>query len=417
MKAILVGVTTKYDKYDIEYSLSELEALAKVLDIETVFKITQNLDSPNTKTYIGTGKVSEVIIAVEATDADIIIFNDELTPSQLKHLEETIKKEVIDRSYLILKIFEMRAKTKQSSLEVKLAKDLYLLPRLELLKGEESRIGGGLYNRGAGETQRELDRRHLMAEINHIKNELLNIKKMKTEQIKRRKRNEIPIVSLVGYTNSGKSSTMNTILEYSGSEKQVLAKNQLFATLDTANKKVTIDNKDFILVDTVGFVSKLPHGLVNSFFQTLEEIRYSDLIIVVLDSSSQYIKTQYSVVMGVLEMLKVLDIPTVFLLNKWENTISESLDIIGKKTIKYSNYTKLNLNELITEILSEISASSFNARLLIPYSKGNLSNILEEKAIIYKKEFQATGTYFEVEIPSKIYYLFKDYDLDDLVSW
>ena len=416
MKAILVGVTTKYDKYDIDYSLSELEALAKVLDIETVFKITQNLDSPNTKTYIGTGKVSEVIIAVEATDADIIIFNDELTPSQLKHLEEAIKKEVIDRSYLILKIFEMRAKTKQSSLEVKLAKDLYLLPRLELLKGEESRIGGGLYNRGAGETQRELDRRHLMAEINHIKNELLNIKKMKSEQIKRRKRNEIPIVSLVGYTNSGKSSTMNTILEYSGSEKQVLAKDQLFATLDTANKKVTIDNKDFILVDTVGFVSKLPHGLVNSFFQTLEEIRYSDLIIVVLDSSSQYIKTQYSVVMGVLEMLKVLDIPTVFLLNKWENTISESLDIIGKKTIKYSNYTKLNLNELITEILSEISASSFNARLLIPYSKGNLSNILEEKAIIYKKEFQATGTYFEVEIPSKIYYLFKDYDLDDLVS-
>ena len=417
MKAILVGVTTKYDKYDIDYSLSELEALAKVLDIETVFKITQNLDSPNTKTYIGTGKVSEVIIAVEATDADIVIFNDELTPSQLKHLEEAIKKEVIDRSYLILKIFEMRAKTKQSSLEVKLAKDLYLLPRLELLKGEESRIGGGLYNRGAGETQRELDRRHLMAEINHIKNELLNIKKMKSEQIKRRKRNEIPIVSLVGYTNSGKSSTMNTILEYSGSEKQVLAKDQLFATLDTANKKVTIDNKDFILVDTVGFVSKLPHGLVNSFFQTLEEIRYSDLIIVVLDSSSQYIKTQYSVVMGVLEMLKVLDIPTVFLLNKWENTISESLDIIGKKTIKYSNYTKLNLNELITEILSEISASSFNARLLIPYSKGNLSNILEEKAIIYKKEFQATGTYFEVEIPSKIYYLFKDYDLDDLVSW
>ena len=416
MKAILVGVTTKYDKYDIEYSLAELEALAKVLDIETVFKLTQNLDSPYAKTYIGTGKIDELIIAISATDADMVIFNDELTPSQLKHLEEALKKEVIDRSYLILKIFEQRAKTKESSLEVKLAKDIYLLPRIELMKGEESRIGGGLYNKGAGETQRELDRRHLMAEINHIKNELLNIKKMKSEQIKRRKRNDIPIVSLVGYTNSGKSSTMNTILEYSGSEKQVLAKDQLFATLDTTNKKITIDNKDFILVDTVGFVSKLPHGLVNSFFQTLEEIKYSDLIIVVLDSSSAYIKTQYSVVMGVLEMLKVLDIPTIFLLNKWENTISESLDIIGKKTIKFSNKTKLNLNELITEILSEISSNSFNARLLIPYNKGNLSNILEEKAIIYKKEFQATGTYFEVEIPSKIYHLFKEYDLDDLVS-
>ena len=416
MKAILVGVTTKYDKYDIEYSLNELEALAKVLDIDTVFKITQNLDSPNTKTYIGTGKVNEVIIAINAYEADIIIFNDELTPSQLKHLEEALNKEVIDRSYLILKIFEMRAKTKESSLEVKLAKDLYLLPRLELLKGEESRIGGGLYNKGAGETQKELDRRHVMAEINHIKEELLNIKRMKSEQIKRRKRNDIPIVSLVGYTNSGKSSTMNTILEYSGSSKEVLAKDQLFATLDTANKKITIDNKDFILVDTVGFVSKLPHGLVNSFFQTLEEIRYSDLIIVVLDSSSPYIKTQYSVVMGVLEMLKVLDIPTIYLLNKWENTISDSLNIIGKKTIQFSNKTKLNLDELITEILSEISKNSFMARLLIPYDKGNLSNILEEKTIIYKKEFQASGTYFEVEIPTKIYHLFKDYDLDDLVS-
>ena len=416
MKAILVGVTTKYDKYDIEYSLNELEALAKVLDIDTVFKITQNLDSPNTKTYIGTGKVNEVIIAINAYEADIIIFNDELTPSQLKHLEEALNKEVIDRSYLILKIFEMRAKTKESSLEVKLAKDLYLLPRLELLKGEESRIGGGLYNKGAGETQKELDRRHVMAEINHIKEELLNIKRMKSEQIKRRKRNDIPIVSLVGYTNSGKSSTMNTILEYSGSSKEVLAKDQLFATLDTANKKITIDNKDFILVDTVGFVSKLPHGLVNSFFQTLEEIRYSDLIIVVLDSSSPYIKTQYSVVMGVLEMLKVLDIPTIYLLNKWENTISDSLNIIGKKTIQFSNKTKLNLDELITEILSEISKNSFMARLLIPYDKGNLSNILEEKTIIYKKEFQASGTYFEVEIPTKIYHLFIDYDLDDLVS-
>ncbi len=416
MKAILVGVTTKYDKYDIEYSLNELEALAKVLDIDTVFKITQNLDSPNTKTYIGTGKVNEVIIAINAYDADIVIFNDELTPSQLKHLEEALNKEVIDRSYLILKIFETRAKTKESSLEVKLAKDLYLLPRLELLKGEESRIGGGLYNKGAGETQKELDRRHVMAEINHIKEELLNIKRMKSEQIKRRKRNDIPIVSLVGYTNSGKSSTMNTILEYSGSSKEVLAKDQLFATLDTANKKITIDNKDFILVDTVGFVSKLPHGLVNSFFQTLEEIRYSDLIIVVLDSSSPYIKTQYSVVMGVLEMLKVLDIPTIYLLNKWENTISDSLNIIGKKTIQFSNKTKLNLDELITEILSEISKNSFMARLLIPYDKGNLSNILEEKTIIYKKEFQASGTYFEVEIPTKIYHLFKDYDLDDLVS-
>ncbi len=416
MNAILVGVTTKYDKYDITYSLNELEALAHVLDIDTKFKITQNLESPNNKTYIGSGKINEIIIAINAYDIDLIIFNDELTPSQLKNLEYALKKDVIDRSYLILKIFEMKAKTKQASLEIKLAKDIYLLPRLELIKGQESRIGGRLYNKGAGETQKELDRRHLISEIKKISNELINIKKMKTEQIKRRKKNEIPIVSLVGYTNSGKSTTMNTILKYSGRAEEVLAKDQLFATLDTKNFKIKIKNKEFILTDTIGFISKLPHGLINSFYQTLEEIKYSDLIIVVLDSSSEYIKMQYNVVMNVLNMLEASDIPTIFLLNKWDNTISESLDIIGKKTIKFSNKNQLNLDLLMTEILSEISQTSFNARLLIPYDKGKLVNILEENSIIYKKEFYDNGTYFEVEMPSKIYSLFKDYDLDDLVS-
>ena len=283
MRALLVGVTTKNDRYNIDYSLDELKNLAETLDIEVIEKISQNLDAPNPKTYVGSGKLNEIIIAISAYDIDTVIFNDELSPTQLRNCEETLKVSVMDRSYLILKIFEMRAQSKEAKLEIKLAKDLYLLPRIQFLREKESRIGGGASTstRGSGETQRELDKRHLMAEINRIQKELINVKKMKESQIEKRKKNDIPIVALVGYTNAGKSSTMNSILEYteSISSKEVLAKNQLFATLSTFNRKITYNKVSFMLVDTIGFVSKLPHNLVNSFYQTLQEIKNADLII------------------------------------------------------------------------------------------------------------------------------------------
>ncbi len=418
MKAIIVGVTTKYDKYDIDYSLAELEALAKVLDIEPVFRITQNLDSPNTKTYIGTGKVDEVIIAINAYDADIVIFNDELTPSQLKHLEEALQKEVIDRSFLILKIFEERAKTRQSALEVKLAKDLYLLPRLELIKGQESRIGGALYNKGAGETQKELDRRHLMAEINHLKEELINVKKMKTNQIEKRKRNQIPIVALVGYTNAGKSSTMNSILNYidSSKGKAVLEKNQLFSTLYTYNRLISYNKIDFMLVDTIGFVSKLPHNLIHSFYSTLQEIKNADFIIHVVDSSTQYINQQITVVFEVLNQIGANNIPSIFLLNKWDKTLNKYMDTPGYKSIKYSNKTKENIDLLLQTILEEISPSFIHAKIIVPYNRGDLINIAEEKCQISNKSYEENGTYYELEIPKKLYQLFQEYDIDTFVS-
>ena len=270
MKAILVAVTTVNDQYDIEYSLDELENLASAANIDTVFKISQKLDKPNPKTYVGKGKLDEIKIAIVGYDAEIVIFNDELTPSQLRNVSEELNVECIDRSYLILKIFEQRATTKDAKLEIKLAKNMYMLPRISFLREKESRQGGtsgSLSNKGAGETQKELDKRHLMAEITHIKEELVQTKKMKEQQIEKRKRNDLPIVALVGYTNAGKSSTMNTILEYiEQTDKTVLAKDQLFATLSTSNRKVTYDKKDFILVDTIGFVSKLPHHLINSFY-------------------------------------------------------------------------------------------------------------------------------------------------------
>lgn len=420
MKAILVGITTKQDRYDIAYSLNELKNLAETLDIEVVFQISQSLDKPNSKTYIGSGKINELIIAIQAYEANLVIFNDELSPSQLRNNQELLKTEVMDRSYLILKIFERRASTKEAKLEIKLAKDMYLLPRIAFLREKESRSGGtsgSMSTRGAGETQGELDRRHLTAEITRIQEELQQIKAMKLSQVEKRKRNDIPIVALVGYTNAGKSSTMNTILEYTGrEEKRVTAKNQLFATLQTFNKRITYDKKDFILTDTVGFVSKLPHNLVYSFYQTLQEIKNADLILHVLDSSSPYVNEQLQVVQEVLYSLDIGDIPTIYLLNKWDATIDEEMKILGKTTLPFSNKTKLNIDLLMNMILEEIGPSTIHSKFLIPYKDGRLSNILESKAKIYAKEYQSYGIYYDVELPIKLYSQFQAYDLDTMVS-
>lgn len=419
MRAILVGVSTKNDTYDIEYSLNELENLADALDIECVYKISQKLDKPNSKTYIGSGKLDEIVIAIHAYDADVVIFNDELSPSQLRNVEDILKIDVMDRSYLILKIFEERATTREAKLEIKLAKSMYMLPRIQFMREKESRSGGAsgaLSSKGAGETQTELDRRHLMAEINHLQNELEHAKKMKINQIEKRKRNDVPIVALVGYTNAGKSSTMNSILEYIDKEKKVFAKDQLFATLSTYNRKITYQKKDFILVDTIGFVSKLPHNLVNSFYQTLQEIKYADYIIHVLDSSNTYINEQLNIVSSVLDSLEASSIPTIYLLNKWDKTIDENLTLIGQKSIPFSNKTKLNVKELLDDIVSEIGPSTIHVRLLLPYKEGKLANILEKKAQIYSKEYQQYGMYYDVELPIKLYSTFYNYDLDNLVS-
>lgn len=399
MRALLVGVTTKNDRYDIDYSLNELKNLAETLNIEVVESFYQKLDSPNSKTYIGSGKLSEIVIAINAFDIDLVIFNDELSPAQLRNCAEALRVEVIDRSFLILKIFELRAQNKEAKLEIKLAKNLYLLPRIQFMREEESRIGGGssTATRGAGETQRELDRRHLMAEINHIQNELVAIRKMKEGQIQNRKRNELPIVALVGYTNAGKSTTMNTLLGHLGvnNDKNVFAYDQLFATLSTYNRKVSYNKVDFMLVDTIGFVSKLPHNLVNSFYQTLQEIKNADLIIHVVDSSTKYINEQLNVVLEVLNSLDAINIPSIFLLNKWDITIDEGLSVLGHKSIPFSNKNKLNIDLLLDSILEEIAPSTIRARLLIPYKMGNLSHIIEEKAYIYAKEYQTYGTYYD----------------------
>jgi len=417
MKAILVGITTKYDIYDLNYSLAELENLANVAGYEVINKVTQSLDKPTAKTYIGSGKLDEIKMMVDFYQIDTVIFNDELTPAQIRNISEILNVEIIDRTFLILKIFEMRASDKSQMLEIKLANAMYMLPRVGFLSVGKDRIGGGGLTRGSGETERELNRRRLISEIHHLQTEIIKSKANKNNQLARIKRNELPIVALVGYTNSGKSTTMNTLMEYLNAQGSlVFAKDQLFATLSTFNRKLTYNKTDFMLVDTIGFVSKLPHNLIASFYETLEEVKKADLIIHVIDSSSKYINEELMVVLEVLHNLECEKIPSIFLLNKWDNTIDNNMDIPGKKTIKYSNKTKEGINELLNLIIEEIGQTSIHARVSIPYKRGDIIKIIEEKATINKREYLDDGTFYDLEIPKKLYYLIKDYDLDIMIS-
>lgn len=417
MKAILVAVTTKYDIYDVDYSLNELAKLAEVAGYETVNRVTQALDKPTPKTYIGSGKLDEIKVMVDFYNIDTVIFNDELTPAQIRNISEILNVDIMDRSYLILKIFELRASDKSQMLEIKLANAMYMLPRIGYLSIGIDRIGGGGLTRGSGETERELNRRRLVSEIHHLQNEIMKSKATKANQIARIKRNDLPIVALVGYTNSGKSTTMNTLISHLNAQgSEVLAKDQLFATLATYNRKLTYNKCDFMLVDTIGFVSKLPHNLIASFYETLDEVKNADLIIHVIDSSSQYINQELTVVMEVLHNLKCEHIPTLFLLNKWDNTIDTNMVVHGKKSIRYSNKTREGLTELLDSIIEEISQSTIHARVSIPYKRGDLVKIIEEKATINKREYLDNGTYYDLDIPKKLYHLIKEYDLDIIIN-
>ena len=320
-KAILVAVKIKGTDTDLKYSLNELNNLATGLNYQVVNVLTQTLEKPTPNFYIGAGKVMELKTMLNQTDATTIIFDDELSPSQIRNLENTLNVVIMDRTFLILQIFEQRANTTEAKLEIKLAMNKYLLPREISKWGEDSREGGtsgSLSNRGSGETKRELNKRMLANEIVQIEKELTKIHQMKDRQIQKRKRNQVPIVALVGYTNAGKSTTMNTLINYltKDNKKEVYAENKLFATLNTYNRRLIIKNTEFVLVDTIGFVSKLPHELINSFKTTLKEIQNADYILHIVDISSRYFLEQINITNEVLNDIGVKGIPTLYVLNK-----------------------------------------------------------------------------------------------------
>lgn len=397
-RAILVGVDLNNDK-NFDYSVEELKNLAEACSVQVVGVLTQKLERVNPACYIGTGKVDEVALLVEQNDANLVIFNDELSPSQIRNLEHGLQCKVIDRTILILDIFASRAKTREAQLQVEVAQLKYMMPRLIGLNASLSRQAGGIGSKGPGEKKLELDRRRIEEQVHKLNKELDSLVLARQNQRKLRKRNSTPVVALVGYTNAGKSTTMNALLTVSNaqSEKSVFEKNMLFATLETSTRNIQLpDNKQFLLTDTVGFVSKLPHQLVKAFRSTLEEVTEADLLLHVVDLSHPEFQTQIEITNKVLDELGVKETPMVYVYNK-ADLVEDEFTPSTKEAVRISAKNLTNIDTLIDCIKSHIFQHYVKASFLIPYDRGNLVSYLNEHANVFETEYLENGTLITVE--------------------
>ncbi|MCI7619141.1 MAG: GTPase HflX [Firmicutes bacterium] len=411
-RAVLVGLQRDED---ISYSMEELKGLAEAAGVEVLGQMIQNLERPNTATLIGKGKVEELAEMVKNMEVDTVIFNDELTGMQLRNLEDAVGVRVIDRTILILDIFADRASSREGKLQVELAQLQYRMPRLTGFGKSLSRLGGGIGTRGPGEKKLETDRRHIEKRMYDIKSELAQIKNTRGVQRAKREKSEIPVVALVGYTNSGKSALMNRLLTMTEKEeKTVFEKNMLFATLDTQQRSVTLDtNHQFILVDTVGFVSRLPHSLVNAFKATLEEVAYADLLIHVVDASYENHDFHIEVTNKVLEEIGAGDKEKIMAFNKIDLVEDPSavIPVPGVDNICISAKFDRNIDELIGLIKSKIFRDMVRVRLLVPYTRGDISSYLCEKARVFSMEYKDSGTWFDAELKASDYQRLKEYEI------
>nr|WP_315022845.1 GTPase HflX [uncultured Aminipila sp.] len=408
-KAILVGLQINED---ITYSMEELEGLAEAAGVEVLGTMVQNLERPNSATFIGKGKVVELAEMCSNMEADTVIFNDELSGMQLRNIEEAIGVRVIDRTILILDIFASRAVSSEGKLQVELAQLQYRMPRLLGFGKSLSRLGGGIGTRGPGEKKLETDRRHIQRRLDDIKAEIAEIKGNRNVQRAKREKAGLPIVALVGYTNAGKSAIMNRLLEeVERQDKVVLEKDMLFATLDTAQRSIKLDtNYEFILIDTVGFVSKLPHSLINAFKATLEEVMYADLLLHVVDASYEKNEFHIEVTNKVLKEIGAGNKERVLVYNKIDLLENEVLPVTDEEYICISAKRGDNFEQIIEMIKGKLFSNRITTKLLIPYDRGDISSYLCEKAKVISIDYVESGTAFEVELMEADYNRLKEYD-------
>jgi len=390
-RAIIAAVATDGE---IEHSMDELEALAVADGVEVIGRLIQPRQKPETATYVGSGKVRELAELCESMEADTVIFNDELTGVQIRNLEDALGVRVIDRTILILDIFAGRAISREGKLQVELAQLQYRLPRLTGFGRSLSRLGGGIGTRGPGEKKLETDRRHIAGRIDDIRAELKRSAATRALQREERIRSQIPVVALMGYTNAGKSAIMNRILEMtSHEEKSVGSKDMLFATLDPQHRRITPERgAEFVLIDTVGFVSKLPHGLVEAFKSTLEEVADADLLLHVADTSYEQRDFQIEVAEKVMREICGSHVDRIMVYNKIDLTPERPLDTSGADVVFVSAKTGENIDLLMKMIDEKITGDMSRAVFLIPYSKGGIVSTLCENGQVDSMEHTEHGT-------------------------
>ena len=469
-RVLLVGVNVNSDP-DFESGLIELASLAQACDMEVVGIETQNVAQVNTGVYVGKGKVEEIKAVAHMLEADMVIFDNSLSPMQLRNLNEIIERPVIDRTNLILEIFSTRARTREAQIQVETARLQYELPRLaglgQVLSRQGGGTGGGFANKGAGEKKLELDRRKIRHRISELKKELKEVEKNRATQRKRRLSQGIPLVSLVGYTNAGKSTLMNALIErYDETEQEasmtvtdprsseesgmtmtdpedrveaampaaarkdrpekkerksrkVFVEDMLFATLDTTVRKISLpDRKEFLLSDTVGFINKLPHNLVESFRSTLEEVKYADLLLEVVDYSDENYEEQMAVTAETLRELGAETIPCIHVFNKCDLVKREAPDRVpwnlphkGRNCIYMAAGQQVGLEELISMISEVIFGDYVECVMLIPYDQGGLVSYFNDNASILETEYLAEGTRIHMQCMLKDLQKYKQYVL------
>ena len=406
-RAVLVGLNADCfspEETATEESLEELDALLQTAGGFCTAKVLQNRHTPDSHSFIGAGKAQEIRMLAEATESTMVIFDNTLSPGNIRALEELIGVTVLDRSALILDIFAQRARTKEGRLQVELAQYQYLLPRLSGMGTSLSRQGGGIGTRGPGETQLETDRRHIRERIRRLEEELEQVRRVRGVQRERRKKNSVPVVALVGYTNAGKSTLLNCL-----TGAGIPANNRLFDTLDTTSRTLRVsDNLEVVLSDTVGFIAKLPHHLVDAFRATLEELEYADLLIHVIDASDPEREAHIAVVEKLIRQLAKPGTPVLQCYNKTDLVPREEIPA-GEGVAAISAAQGQGMELLLKAIEDGLGHARHAVTLLLPYSLGGQVEILHDSAQVGQVDYTPDGIRVDAVLDDILYGRLRDY--------